>query len=96
MKPIPGFDKIKPKKDKHKYDVYVIGKGYGCYAEDYCKTFVGTTWAISEEQACNNVRFRMRDDDNPNGGYPTWELGDCLEEGFVLFRFEAKLADSNN
>jgi hypothetical protein len=75
------------------YNVYYIGKGNGCYAEDYCKTFVGRTKAVSPEKACSQVRWRNRNKNNPNGGYSINVLGDRLEEGFVTFTYKAELVE---
>ena len=47
-------------KIKHKYNVYLVGLGNGCYANEYHKTFMGETWAYSEKQAANNIHFRLR------------------------------------
>ncbi len=77
------------KKPKKHYDVYYVGKGNGCYAEDYKKIYLGDVWAVSEKQACNFVRYRMRDKKNPHGGYAKEVLGDCQDEGFVEFRYKA-------
>lgn len=79
-------------KPRQKYNVYLIGTGHGCYAKDYQKIFLGTTFAASEAQACNNVRYRMRDDKNPNGGYSIWSLDDRADEGYVLYSYKAELA----
>lgn len=77
-------------KQRHKYDVYLVGTGSGCYAENYYREFIGTTTAVSEKQACNNVRNRvMRDKNNPNGGWSSWWMGDRLDEGAVRFSYEA-------
>lgn len=78
------------KKEKKHYNVYYVGKGTGCYAENYQKTFLGDVWAVSEKQACNFVRYRFRDDKHPNGGYSTDILGDYLDEGFVNFYYKAE------
>lgn len=82
------FD-IKKKKQKKHYEVYYVGKGSGCYAEDYQRTYLGDVWAVSEKQACNYVRFRYRDEKYPNGGYSDNYLGDCLDQGSVHFTYEA-------
>ena len=74
---------------KRHYEVYYIGKGTGCYAEKYKKIFLGETWAVSPEKACSNVRYRNRDKKHPNGGYSCDILGDCLDDGEVLFTYEA-------
>lgn len=75
--------------NKKKYSVYYVGKGTGCYAEDYQRTYLGDTWATSPEKACSNVRFRLRDEKHPNGGYSTDFLGDSEDMGFVDFYYEA-------
>ena len=80
------------RKPKRKYDVYLVGDGYGVYAKDYCRTFCGTTYAVSEKQAISNVRYQLRTNDNPYGGPSSWVLGDILDEGFVDFHYEAVLA----
>lgn len=79
----------KEKKPKKHYEVYYVGKGWGCYAEDYQRAYLGDVWAVSEKQACNFVRFRHRDNKCPNGGYNDSYLGDCLDEGAVHFTYEA-------
>lgn len=75
------------KKPRQKYNVYLIGTGHGCYAEDYRRVFLGSTFAVSEAQACNNVRHRC-------GGYSasSFDIGDYLEEGFVSYSYKAELA----
>lgn len=80
----------KEKVKKH-YNVYYVGKGFGCYAKDYCKVFLGDTWAVSEKKACSQVRWRYRNKNNPNGGYSTDILGDCKDEGMVMFEYIAEL-----
>ena len=80
-----GFDNFK----KH-YAVYYVGIGSGVYAHDYSRTFVGKTWATSPEQACNNVRYRQKNAQNPHGGYSYDVLGDYADEGIVVFHYEAK------
>ena len=81
-------------KRKRSYNVFLVGHGDGCYAEDYHREFIGTTMAVSAKQACSNVRFReMRDKRNPNGGYSAWVLGDRADEGTVVYTYEAELAE---
>lgn len=71
-------------KPKRKYAVYKVGKGDGCYAKDYCRDFVGETFAVSEKQAINQVVYR-------NGNGRRFDiLGDYLEEGIVVFYYEAE------
>lgn len=84
---------IREPKPKHRYYVYVVGSGSGCYREDYCRQFAGETWAVSAAQACNNVRFQNRDRERPHGGYSVWGFGDICEEGDVMFTYEAELAE---
>lgn len=75
--------------EKKHYEVYYVGRGTGCYAQDYKKIFLGDTWAVSEKQACNFVRYRFRDKQRPHGGYAIDILGDSLNEGFVEYTFKA-------
>lgn len=77
-------------KVKRKYSVYYIGKGTGCYAQDYCKIYLGDTWAVSKEKACSNVRYRNRNKELPNGGYKNDILSDYAGEGVVSFEYEAE------
>lgn len=74
-------------KVKKHYAVYWLGTGYGCYRKDYCKEFLGDTWATSKNKACSNVRYRMRDNKNPNGGFSKDFIGN--DEDYVTFKFEA-------
>lgn len=78
---------IKPKRH---YEVYYVGKGSGCYAKDYQKTYLGDVWAVSEKQACSFMRYRYRTKEFPNGGYRNNYLGDRLDEGEVCFTYEAE------
>lgn len=81
------------RKPKQKYNVYLIAHGSGCYAND--KTYVGTTYAVSEKQAINNVRFNTRDQDRPNGGYSSWAVDDYAGEGSVMYEYKAEIGGSN-
>ena len=72
-------------KPKRKYQVYTA---YYFFSEEYedCHvdkwTHEGSTWAVSEKQAVNNIHFRT--------GYPFCDvLGDCLGEGHVDFELKA-------
>lgn len=80
--------KIEKKEKKH-YAVYYVGKGTGCYKENYQRTYLGDVWAVSKEQACSWVRFRYRDEKCPNGGYANDMLGDAEDMGYVEFSYEA-------
>ena len=73
------------KRIKQKYDVFWVGRGTGCYAENYCREYAGSTFAVSEAQAVNNIRHRTG----------VWEhtIGDYAEEGYVDFFYEAILAE---
>lgn len=75
--------------NKKHYKVYYVGEGSGCYAKDYKRVFLGDTWAISEKQACNNVRFRHRDKQCPNGGNSISYLDDSQGLGYVIYKYEA-------
>jgi len=86
------MEKPKGCKTKHKYAVYRVGTGTGVYARDFCNEFIGETFAVSPEQACNQVRFReTRCKTLPNGEYSTLVIGDRLEEGSVFFKYKAEL-----
>lgn len=89
MKKIENWNKIKPPKELKHYDVYYEGHGNGCYAENYKKVYLGDVWEVSPAQACNRARYRMRDEEHPNGGYSTDILGDIYDEGMVLFEYKA-------
>ena len=78
------------KKPKKHYNVYYVGKGTGCYAENYQKTYLDEVLAVSEKQACNFVRYRFRDSKHPNGGYSTDFIGDIYDEGYVDFYYQAE------
>ena len=45
---------------KHKYNVYLVGRGHGCYAAEVKRTFMGETWAVSEKKAASNIHYRIR------------------------------------
>lgn len=45
-----------------KYNVYLI-------RYDSSREFLGSTWAKSAAQACNNIRYRRRTKAAPHGGY---------------------------
>lgn len=79
------------RKPKHKFLVYLVAHGSGCYASD--KSYVGTTYAVSEKQAINNVRFSTRDNDHPYGGPSSWVIGDYAEEGSVHYEYEAEIGE---
>ena len=83
------FKKVKPPKESKHYDVYYEGHGNGVYAENYEKIYLGDVWAVSEAQACNIIRYSLRDEKHPNGGYATDILGDIYDEGTVFFEYKA-------
>lgn len=75
--------------NKQKYYVYRIGIGWGCYARNYKTDLVGTTYAVSEKQAINNIRFKAKKE-----GMDLEEpYGDAMDMGGVEFRLKAVLAD---
>lgn len=78
---------------KRQYNVYLVGHGLGCYEDR--KVFAGTTWAVSPKKAASNVRFRCRDQHNPNGGCAEWVQGDILEEGFIRYEWVAEPVGGN-
>ena len=45
---------------KRLFKVYLIGKGDGCYAEEYREVFLGETWAVSESRAILNIHYRLK------------------------------------
>lgn len=75
------------RRPKHKYNVYVRQSGWGVYAEGPNDYFVGETWAVSEKQAVNNVRFR-NEGATPNSVI----IGDILEEGELRYEYVAEMA----
>ena len=78
-------------KPKNHYAVYCVRDGDGVYASS--RDFIGDTWAVSAAQACNNVRYRYRDNNQPHGGYSFQVIGDILDEGSVIYTYEAELID---
>lgn len=66
---------------KRKYAVYLLGKGNGCYAHQYCKEFMGETWATSKKKAVNNVHYRIRQ----NGEELPPTQYDSMGYGFVEY-----------
>lgn len=81
------------KKEYRQYDVYLVGHGVGCYAENYCREYVGSTYAVSPKQACSRVRYQNRTREKPHGGYATQSIGDYADEGTVIYTYEAILAE---
>lgn len=80
------------KRQRKKYHVYIRRRGFGCYdtGEDLL-FFAGDTWAVSEKQAVNNVRFR-REGETGN----LFINGDYAGAGDVIYVYEAKEADESN
>lgn len=77
---------------KHKYNVYRVGTGYGCFARNYRRDYIGSTWAVSDKRACSQVRYRESQKYNFNLLEP---LYDSLDMGYVTFRLEAVLASED-
>lgn len=71
---------------KRHYEVYLVGHGHGCYAKNYCKYFMGDTWAVSKKQAVNNIRYRIHKEGQELPG----ELGDAEGMGYVEYVLEAE------
>lgn len=71
---------------KRHYEVYLVGHGSGCYAKNYNKFLMGETWAISKNQAVNNIRYRIHRDGQelPDG------IGDSEGMGCVVYVLEAE------
>ena len=81
---LPVYRK-KTSSKKH-YAVFVCHQGEGgCYGTQKLRRLVGETWAVSPEQACNNVRYRTR------GRSPSYYvIGDVLDEGSASVFYEAE------
>lgn len=75
------------KRDKIKFNVYLVGTGEGVYREDYSKDYLGTTYAVSGKQAISQIRYR-----NKLG--TEWTMGDYAGEGSVWFHYVAEEARS--
>lgn len=71
--------------EKHKFTVYLVGRGTGCYASEYYKEVLGETWAVSPEKAIANIRYRLRQ----KGELLPEDLGDSEGRGYVTWMFEA-------
>ena len=70
---------------KHKFTVYLVGHGSGCYASEYRRELIGSTWATSAAKAVSNIKYRMRQ----NGERLPDDLGDSEGMGFVHYELEA-------
>ena len=70
---------------KRRYDVFLVGHGTGCYAKEYYRERLGGTWAVSEEKAISNIRYRLRQ----SGELLPDDLGDAEGMGFVHYDLEA-------
>ena len=73
---------------KHKYNVYLVGRGHGCYAAEVRRTFMGETWAVSPAKAISNIKYRLRQ----QGDRLPDDLGDSQDMGYVHFELEAEIA----
>ena len=74
--------------NKHKYNVYLVGRGHGCYAAEVKRTFMGETWAVSEKKAASNVHYRIRQ----NGEKLPEDYSDSAGQGYVVWTLEAERA----
>lgn len=70
---------------RYKFTVYLVGHGTGCYASEYRRELMGSTWATSAAKAVSNIKYRMRQ----NGEYMPDDLGDSEGMGFVHYELEA-------
>lgn len=77
---------------KSKYHVYRVGTGFGCFARNYRRDFIGSTWAQSDKKACSQVRYREQQKLNFNLLEPLWDSHDM---GYVTFHLEAVLASED-
>lgn len=74
---------------RSKYNVYIVSHGYGCYeCIDGLKEYIGSTTAVSEKQAINNVRFK-----HEGRTTNSWHHDDYLEEGSGISTYIAELAE---
>lgn len=73
---------------KHKYNVYLVGRGHGCYAAEVKRTFMGETWAVSEKKAASIVHYRIRQ----NGEKLPEDYSDSSGQGYVVWTLEAERA----
>ena len=71
---------------KHKYNVYLVGRGHGCYADEIRKTFMGETWAVSEKKAASNIHYRLRQ----SGEKLPEDYSDSSGSGYVVWTLEAE------
>ena len=78
--------------NKKHYHVYRVGTGHGCFARNYRRDFVGSTWAVSEAQACNQVRYRALQRNNFNILAPIYDSHDL---GYVTFKLEAFISSED-
>ena len=71
--------------EKRKYEVYLVGRGTGCYASEYYRESLGETWASSAAKAISNIRYRLRQ----KGELLPDDLGDSEGMGLVHYTLEA-------
>lgn len=71
--------------EKRKYEVYLVGHGTGCYASEYYREALGSTWAPSAAKAISNIKYRLRQ----KGELLPDDLGDSEGMGFVHYTLEA-------
>jgi len=71
--------------NKRKFTVYLVGHGSGCYAKEYRRELIGSTWATSAAKAVSNIKYRLRQ----KGEYLPDDLGDSEGMGFVHYELEA-------
>ena len=76
------------KNPKRKFNVYLVGKGNGCYTHQYSKDFMGETWATSKAKAVNNIHYRIRQ----NGEELPLTQYDSMGYGFVEYVLVAEEA----
>lgn len=67
------------------FKVYLVGRGTGCYAEEYRREYLGQTIAASPAKATSNIMYRMR----KNGEYMPDDLHDSYGMGSVHYTLEA-------
>ena len=71
--------------NKHKYEVWLIGTGSGCFARDYRKVFLGSTWATTPKKAEANIKYRLR----TSGETLPDDVFDRYGEGSIRYELKA-------
>lgn len=70
---------------KRKFEVWLIGIGSGCFAKDYRRVLLGSTWAVSPKKAEANIKYRLR----TNGETLPEDVYDRYGEGSIKYELKA-------